>query len=899
MPFKKNAPKGTQQPSDAKRIFIARTNELLFFIHHILEPEEPTYNIISVSGQSGVGKSTLVNRLIDEARAANFKDYCLTAKVDERQTTPASIMQCFAEQLRDAGQPLKKFEEKLTTYKESLRRMHAGHKEEQEILVRETVDTAGAIAEDIPFVGGLMRKGANTFTEILIEKGRMGQYLKDAAKLEDPIGDLTRAFVKDLNQIVETQVGIGSYRIKRQHRVILFLDTFEQLASDATPWLLDHFLEADISPNAVLVVAGRDSIENSTSDDPKRWLPYFDNQDIYLITLNSFTEQETQVFLEERGITNPVKTSQMWHMSRGLPLYLGLLTSNPQGNVDPTADVVENFLRWIPKDENLKRRLALDAALFSLPFNQDDLAAFTYLEHEQSTLYQWLIAQPFVRSNPQDGRHIYHDLAQEMFSRHLYQRSPRGCHATRQALANYYQQRIEKLQSEGGKEVYKSDEWLELTLASAQQLFLLPDEDSHRRAIEQILIADEDAREREEIVRVLRNLPQPYSSNQISPGLQYFIEQLLHYIEASLAHQDQEFVATASSLLEKITHMPSFSTEALAYLYRRRGRAYRYLKDYPRAIQDYNRAVELNPTYAIAHSDRGRAYRALKDYQNALSALDRTLELDSHYTWAYNERGLTYYDLKDYPRAIQDYNRAVELDSTYKWAYNNRGAVYYSLQDYQRAIQDYSRALELDPTYAIVYADRGRAYSALKDYDHALQDYDHAIELDPEYASAYFGRGSVYLWLRDLSRAKAEFMRSWQLDSTDVNYGWMVEFVDMCQQQPDLAVVERLEVLAQVNLQRCEAHCCRGVAQFLRGNAAEALTELEIASVIEPDFEDTYFWKGIVYAYLEQDDEAIAAIERSLEQGLPPILLTPLHWFERDRPAFYEKYAKPLPARYE
>ena len=381
MPFKKQTAKNTLSSTDTKSIFIARTNELLFFIHHILEPEEPTYNIISISGQGGIGKSTLINHFIEEAKAANFKDYCITAKIDERQTTPASIMEHIANQFRAAGQSLKKFEEALAGYKESLRRTQEGHEVEQEVLIRDTADIVGTVAEDIPFVGGLVHKGTNTITELLIDKAQRRQRLKDTARLEDPIGVLTKAFITDLNQITELQIVVGPHWIKRHRRVILFFDTFEQLASDVVPWLLDYFLEADISSNIVLVIAGRDSIEKSTHDERKRWLPYFDNKDIYLIALHSFTEQETTAYLAERGINDSVRVNQIWHMSRGLPLYLGLLTSNPEGNIDPTADVVENFLRWIPKEQQLKRRLALDASLLALPFNQDDLIAFTYLVH--------------------------------------------------------------------------------------------------------------------------------------------------------------------------------------------------------------------------------------------------------------------------------------------------------------------------------------------------------------------------------------------------------------------------------------------------------------------------------------------------------------------------------------
>ena len=42
----------------------------------------------------------------------------------------------------------------------------------------------------------------------------------------------------------------------------------------------------------------------------------------------------------------------------------------------------------------------------------------------------------------------------------------------------------------------------------------------------------------------------------------------------------------------------------------------------------------------------------------------------------------------------------------------------------------------------------------------------------------------------------------------------------------------------------------------------------------------------------------MGAIEKALEKGLPPVLLTPLKWFAQDRPDFYRKYVVPLMALY-
>jgi hypothetical protein len=53
-----------------------------------------------------------------------------------------------------------------------------------------------------------------------------------------------------------------------------------------------------------------------------------------------------------------------------------------------------------------------------------------------------------------------------------------------------------------------------------------------------------------------------------------------------------------------------------------------------------------------------------------------------------------------------------------------------------------------------------------------------------------------------------------------------------------------------------------------------------------------YFYPGRNLATTE-------ALEKALEVDLPPVLLTPLYWLEKDEPGFFKKYAAPLLARYE
>jgi tetratricopeptide (TPR) repeat protein len=853
MPFvKRNDPRNPQPAADLQRIFVGRASELHFFREHILNPEDPAYNIISVYGDGGVGKSTLIARLIEETGAPSYREYCLTASVDERQATAASMMEKFAAQL----QMRNSFKRALARYKDAVHRLQAEQETMQDAVLQRAPDFAGAAVEGVPFVGPLLRESVKVTTEHVLHSYGLGRRVPE--RLEDPIGELTAAFVAELNRLADTQVALSGQWTRRRHRILLFFDTFEQLAAEAAPWLLDHFLVADISNSIVLITAGRIPIERSLPDDPKRWLPYRDNHIIYSIGLNSFTEEETRAYLEQRGITEPARVTRIWQISRGLPLYLSLLTSDPQYEVDPTADVVANFLRWIPEQEALKRRLVLDAALFSRPFNQDELAALGYIpEQEQAALYHWLIRQPFVIRSTQEARYSYHELAGELFSRHLYQEAPNACYATRSALAAYYRRCLDDLQARGGRAADSDAEWLSLTIALARQLFLLPDESSHLFAIEQLLEAYYRTKKDEEIIRVLRELFQNQLYNLANADAREAARLLAHYIEAEPMSQD--FVTAVSRLLKKIDAAPSFSTALLARIYSNRGIAYRELNEREKALEDFNRAIELDPDDARAYGNRGITQRVLKRDEQALADLNRALSLDDTMDWVHVARGEVYRHLGEYQRALEDFNRAITIDPDYAAAYAGRGRVYYKLKQYEQAARDLEHGLELDPEMAWAYGHLGEAYRGLQEYDRALDAYNRAISLAPGqgYFWAYASRGLTYYYLDDYQHALADLDHAIALNA---DYAWGYAhrgriYRHLKQYEKALADLDR-SIALDPNDAWTYSH--RGLTYLALGQYHRALEDFNRSIALDPAYGQNYGRRASVYLYLKDLERATA-----------------------------------------
>lgn len=334
------------------------------------------------------------------------------------------------------------------------------------------------------------------------------------------------------------------------------------------------------------------------------------------------------------------------------------------------------------------------------------------------------------------------------------------------------------------------------------------------------------------------------------------------------------------------------SKSAVTYAYR--GQACYSRKEYQKAIEDYTTALDLKPREARWYSNRGWAYLSLKNYQKALQDFDQALAYSRRLFQAYLGKGVIYGTLKENGQALQNINQAISLSPTKQiktQAYRLRALVCLQMGEYQRALQDCHHVLAEIPSDTQVYAYCAYAHLRLREYLPAIQACNQAIQIAPDSARAYNIRGVIFLALRNLQQARADLERAWKIEPQNAAYNWFREWARLCepQEMPDEKIADHLIKLAELHPENQKTiHFARGFAHWVKGSYSEALTEFELSLQLdtEPTQWNTHFWKGLTLASLGRDQEAREAISTALAQNIPAMLLSPLR---RVKPALYQE----------
>jgi TolB-like protein/DNA-binding winged helix-turn-helix (wHTH) protein/Tfp pilus assembly protein PilF len=197
-----------------------------------------------------------------------------------------------------------------------------------------------------------------------------------------------------------------------------------------------------------------------------------------------------------------------------------------------------------------------------------------------------------------------------------------------------------------------------------------------------------------------------------------------------------------------------------------------------KAIGHFERAIELEPTYAMAHVGLADCYNMLSGYDymppvdaapKAKAAAMKALEIDNTLAEAYTSLAYTkfFYDW-DWLGVEKEFKRAIESNPNYAEAHHWYALYLAMMKRFDEAMSEMKHAQELDPLSLIVNTNIGWIHYMARRYDEAIATYQKTLEMDPTFPAAHNKLGWAYQQKKMFKEASAEFQKVFALTGNEI-----------------------------------------------------------------------------------------------------------------------------------
>jgi len=178
------------------------------------------------------------------------------------------------------------------------------------------------------------------------------------------------------------------------------------------------------------------------------------------------------------------------------------------------------------------------------------------------------------------------------------------------------------------------------------------------------------------------------------------------------------------------------------------------------AIELFNKAIEIDPQYALAYAGIADCYNLLDIWANlptsetfprAKAAAQKALSIDDRLAEAHTSLAYAIHTYeRDWPAAEREYKRAIELNPNYATAHQWYAELLTAMGRFDEAEVQGKKALDLDPMSPIINAVVAWNSTMARRYDDAIEQGTRTTQLFPDFMPGY-----AYLGLAQLESGRA------------------------------------------------------------------------------------------------------------------------------------------------
>ncbi len=229
------------------------------------------------------------------------------------------------------------------------------------------------------------------------------------------------------------------------------------------------------------------------------------------------------------------------------------------------------------------------------------------------------------------------------------------------------------------------------------------------------------------------------------------------------------FQDTLASVILKFTMSPGFSPRDPSSL-NDLGYIYYFFGEYRDAEAQFQKAIEINPTFVDPYINLGITAYKSGDFQSALQYLNKAYQMDPNRGEIAYNLGLLSYEQNEYSRAAGFYEGAAQKIPEDPKVWNNLGCAYFKQKEYKKAYEAFKNSIERGAAFYHAFYNMAVGSILSGNYENAVEDTRKAVQLAPENPEAYNLLGLAYIFNQSYLKASMALAHAIQKDPNNTGY---------------------------------------------------------------------------------------------------------------------------------